>query len=214
MIYKFGLDDFSIAPDPTLCIKCGKMKPIPEVRQIKKCDECFEEEMAARDAADKLAAEHRRWENYLIPKRYWDFDVNKLEIPQETFETLCKQNVAVAIFGDKGTGKTNLACQILFRRGGEFRSAVEVADAKNNVPLKEAKCLVIDDITKLDTSNPKRMERFFEVFNFRYHELRPVIVTLDETKDEVEQMFGEFGRAFMRRVEEWTYKIKLTKKWG
>src|SRR3990167_7187895 len=88
-----------------------------------------------------------------IPKRYWHFDISKLEIGQGGFHNLCHPETAIVISGESGTGKTNLACQILIHsKIGKYffvKEAIKI-DPKE---IHGMYLMVLDDLTKIEVSN-------------------------------------------------------------
>jgi DNA replication protein DnaC len=194
------------------CIVCHEEKMIPLIRPIKKCDECFEKDWDEFQTRQKKIEDDARIKNQRIPERYRNFDISKLEIPKTDFEDLCRAGRSLSISGEVGTGKTNLACQIIIhRRSGVYYSVNELFKSKID-KVMDSSCLVIDDISKLNTTDQKKMEAFFELINYRYSESRDTIITIDRTYEELERLFGDYGQALVSRLRSWMIGIVLTRK--
>lgn len=209
------LENYKYSCIDQICNTCKTEKPIPAVRQEPICDDCIDKIQAKTKAEDEARELKRRLVSMRIPERYKYFDITKLEISREDFLDYGKPGKSLAIIGEVGTGKTNLACQILIQRGtGLFYTAVELASPKLDLDrLADTSNLVIDDISKLDATNEKRMEKIFDFLNYRYRECKDTIVTFDKPADELKEYFGEFGEAMVSRFKSWMFNIQLYKKW-
>lgn len=194
------------------CICCKQMKDIPVIRALKKCDDCFEKEY--QDAENKIKEELRqkRVLNMRIPNRYINF-IGDLEISNSDFEDLCEPGTSLAISGELGTGKTNLACQVLMHRGhGLFYAATEI-NKKIAEKIQDENLIVIDDLTEVESSKQSVVDALWFLFNHRYSECKDTIITLSKTYGEVERIFGDSGLALVSRFKRWMTPVLLKNKW-
>lgn len=198
-----------------ICQMCQKEKPIPALRREKICDECLDSRIESGDEEQKKRDLVSRLNAQRIPERYRFFDFSKLETSREVFDEICRPGHSLAISGERGTGKTNLACQILVRRAtGQFYSILEMNTKSDYERIMDLTLLCVDDLTKMDSTNEKRLEKTFELFNYRYRERKDTIITLDTSYEEFERIFSDiFGTALVSRFREWMMPIVLTKKW-
>lgn len=205
---KYDLERNSIEGN---CKSCNALKMIPVIRESGLCDDCIDRIVNEREKKSVETNYINRMNRQRIPERYRLFG-GKLEIMSDVYNYIL-QNRSVTISGHNGTGKTNLACQILIeKKTGQFYHSTEIRNQDiefiQNLPY-----VVIDDLDKIDTTNQKRVEKIFEVFDFRYANKLPTIVTLDRTYDEIEIIYGNPGKALISRFRESYYNVVLQKDW-
>jgi len=195
------------------CQGCGQEKSIPIIRTVRKCDECLETEFEAQVNSEKKIEADQRMEFQRIPKLFRNFDITKLEIAWDEFKELCKPGQSLAISGEVGTGKSNLACQILIhRKAGTYIPAAQLFKF-NLDKVADMNLICIDDLTKIDSTDNKKMEKLFELLNHRYSESKDTIFTLDKKYSEIERQFGDYGLAIISRLRAWLLPVVLIKKW-
>jgi len=197
------------------CIQCDKESEIPAIRDRKLCDECIENEIKQIEAEDKIRQQSAYLKASRIPERYWGFDLSKLEISRTEFERLILSPDSILISGDIGTGKTNLACQILMKSRGRFYTINEIYqfEPKGFDWIKNEGLICIDDLSK--TSFARVADKIFDIINTRYNANKKTIITTDKRLDELAILMGtEYGSAIISRLREWCVnKIQLKKKW-
>ena len=195
------------------CIECLKEKPIPMVRVEKRCDDCIEKSFKAEQEKTKQAEKKQFLDYQRIPERFRNFDISKLECGSKLFEEYCESGQSLSISGIHGTGKTNLACQILIqRRVGQYYHISELFKFDMD-KIQSLNLILIDDLSKFDVTNEKKMEKLFELLNYRYNQLLDTIITSDYTYDELEKYFGTYGTALVSRMRQWMLPITLKKQW-
>jgi len=197
------------------CIACGKVSEIPRLRETKICDDCLEQRFVEDEHKEKV----RQYKSYLeasrIPVRYWNFDITNLEIDETTFNRMVLTPDSILISGEIGTGKTNLACQLLIQSRGRFYTINEMYQihATRFDWIKQDSLICIDDISK--TAFAKVSDKIFDLVNYRYNNNKKTIITTDKRLEELEIVLGnEYGSAIVSRIREWcVHKIHLKKKW-
>ncbi len=185
------------------CVKCGETRDIPKINV--RCDEC-EAQILAEESA---RADRDSWKIQRIPARFWDFPV--------TDDHRKDARSSLYLYGDIGTGKTHYASQILKVSRGVFFTAVEMVDMcmENSGKINEFKMLgsmCIDDMAKINPTD-YRIEKLFEIVDFRYRERRHTIITCDTTLPEIAEIMGKSGQALRSRIIEWMAKRQLTRQW-
>jgi len=205
------LKNYEMGEIEETCIRCMQPKSIQIARTEKICDDCLESEYLEQiKRRDRV--EFEKCLNAMgIPERYRGFNCSNLEVPILTF----KNNFSYAIVGEVGTGKSNLACQILSqKRSGLFIPGSEFGAADFDLEkLKRVGLVCVDDITKVHIKKSKSWEKVWDFFNFRYSKMLQTIITTDKTMEEVEAYFDDIGAALVSRFREWMIFVNLTKRW-
>lgn len=158
--------------------------------------------------------------NYaFVPKRFKNASLNDFE--QDVIDDVQKfikvdDWAALVILGNVGTGKTHLGCAIVREvckeRNAIYTTAYSMAQRviadKNADFFNKYPVLVIDEISrKFDTKAEN--QRFFDIINFRYENLLPVVLLGNV---DIESTMKSVGNAVADRLKENLAGLVLTGK--
>lgn len=151
-----------------------------------------------------------------VPRRYLQYAIDLTHVDE-------LRDGGVYIYGEQGTHKTTLACSMLrgwlhenpFGTARFIRSTTLMAELKDTFATRESEALLIaqyasvgllavDDLGKEDVSG-KAAPRLWELFDRRYGEMLPTIVTSQYSPQEIGEHIGGDGRtglAIVRRFGE------------
>lgn len=134
-----------------------------------------------------------------------------------------KDGRGLFLTGKVGTGKTHLLagiidgiarihqCSVFYRSAtellNEIRATIKTDDNENKLQkLKDCELLIIDDIGTEKTSEWV-MDIYFSIIDFRYSNLKPIVIATNLTDSEVKDKFNE---RIMSRIFEMCDGVKLT----
>lgn len=151
-----------------------------------------------------------------VPRRYLQYAIDLTHVDE-------LRDGGVYIYGEQGTHKTTLACSMLrgwlhenpFGTARFIRSTTLMAELKDTFATRESEALLIaqyasvgllavDDLGKEDVGG-KAAPRLWELFDRRYGEMLPTIVTSQYSPQEIGEHIGGDGRtglAIVRRFGE------------
>lgn len=180
------------------------------------------EEMAAHDAhieerikAQEMAESYEQYKKSGVPERYWHESIETYRVSNEMQKTAqqsacafigavkCGEFKSLIMIGNAGTGKTHLACGIVRKCGGKYRTAPDIVEELRRAKSFTASeteaqiinyyghtpLLVIDEIGRgINATDEKYM--IYQLLNARYNTRKPTVLISNHKKSEFLQYIG------------------------
>lgn len=180
------------------------------------------EEMAAHDAhieerikAQEMAELYEQYKKSGVPERYWHESIETYRVSNEMQKTAqqsvcafigavkCGEFKSLIMIGNAGTGKTHLACGIVRKCGGKYRTAPDIVEELRRAKSFTASeteaqiinyyghtpLLVIDEIGRgINATDEKYM--IYQLLNARYNTRKPTVLISNHKKSEFLQYIG------------------------
>ena len=180
------------------------------------------EEMAAHDAkieerikAQEMAEAYEQYKKSGVPERYWHVSIETYRVSNEMQKTAqqsacafigavkCGEFKSLIMIGNAGTGKTHLACGIVRKCGGKYRTAPDIVEELRRAKSFTASeteaqiinyyghtpLLVIDEIGRgINATDEKYM--IYQLLNARYNTRKPTVLISNHKKSEFLQYIG------------------------
>lgn len=152
------------------------------------------------------------FENFIVKDKIQERALKQAKHYVENIQKALEEGTNVIICGEKncGTGKSRLACTItneLLEKciAAKFISSTKmITKIKQNFEITEytnTEILTIDDLGK-ERNTEWVSEQIFAIFNSRYEEEKPIIITTEGSIDDLLSHYKEKGNAIIGRLIE------------
>ncbi|SRR5579884_3210282 len=193
-------------------------------------DEATNTAFDCRCRAEQIQVRRYRQSVNEIPRRYRDVALERrpiCEFPAQALGALkgylaelperIDAGQGLWFYGPPGGGKTCAAALIAMHVKGTsalwpgqrllerikhtFREDAQISTWEFTERLIELDLLIIDDLAATNPT-PWALEQLYVIIDERYRNLAPVVITTDQTVDELEQHLGDHGPRLIRRLGE------------
>ncbi len=129
----------------------------------------------------------------------------------------CGKNLIIEGAGCVGTGKTHLACAIahhVMQAGipAKFINVISmISEIKESFDIQkytDIELLIIDDLGK-EKSTDWVCETIYAIINKRYEQMKPTVITIENSMPEMTHNYGDKGKAIISRISEDFRLIRL-----